>query len=91
LFAVQMVFAFKPVRYFAAVTPLMHLCWPYLLRIKPPYPWLAWSTWGLAGLTLLLMVTTGFFNANLHEPDQASVIPSLVFYWPPFLAGYRLH
>jgi hypothetical protein len=91
LFAVQLVFAFKPVRYFAAVTPLMHLCWPYLLRILPARPWLAWSTWGVAGLTVLLMVTTGFFNATLHDPDQAAVIPSLVFYWPPFLAGYRLH
>jgi hypothetical protein len=40
---------------------------------------------------VLLMVTTGFFNATLHDPDQAAVIPSLVFYWPPFLAGYRLH
>jgi hypothetical protein len=89
LFAVQLVFAYKPVRYFAAVTPLMHLCWPYLLRIKPPRQWLAWGTWGVAGLTVLLMVTTGFFNATLHDPDQAAVIPSLVFYWPPFLAGYR--
>jgi hypothetical protein len=91
LFAVQLVFAYKPVRYFAAVAPLMHLCWPYLLRIKPPRLWIAWSTWGLAGITALLMVTTGFLNATLHDPDQAAVIPSLVFYWPPFLAGYRLH
>jgi hypothetical protein len=91
LFAVQMFFAYKPVRYFAAVTPLMHVCWPYLLRIKPPHQWLAWSTWGVAGLTVLLMVTTGFFNATLHDPDQAAVIPSLVFYWPPFLEGYRGH
>ncbi len=91
LFAVQLVFAFKPVRYFAAVTPLMHLCWPYLLRVTPPRPWLGWMTWGLAGLTLLLMVTTGFFNATLHDPDQAAIIPSLVFYWPPFLEGYRVH
>jgi hypothetical protein len=91
LFAVQLVFAPKPVRYFAAVTPLMHLCWPYLLRTVPARPWLVWSTWGVAGLTILLMVTTGFLNATLHDPDQAAVIPSLVFYWPPFLAGYRLH
>jgi hypothetical protein len=91
LFAVQLVFAYKPVRYFAAVTPLMHLCWPYLLRIQPPRPWLASSTWGVAGLTLLLMVTTGFFNATLHDPDQAAVIPSLVFYWPPLLESYRAH
>jgi hypothetical protein len=91
LFAVQLVFAYKPVRYFAAVTPLMHLCWPYLLRIKPPHQWLAWSTWGVAGLTLVLMVTTGFLNATLHDPDQAAVIPSLVLYWPPFLEGYRGH
>jgi hypothetical protein len=91
LFAVQFVFAFKPVRYFAAVTPLMHLCWPYLLRTRPPQPWMGWSTWGVAGLTVVLMVTTGFLNATLHDPDQAAVIPSLVFYWPPFLAGYRVH
>jgi hypothetical protein len=91
LFAVQLVFAYKPVRYFAAVTPLMHLCWPYLLRMKPPHQWLAWSTWGVAGLTLLLMVTTGFLNATLHDPDQAAVIPSLVFYWPPLLESYRAH
>ena len=91
LFAVQLVFAFKPVRYFAAVTPLMHLCWPYLLRIKAPNVWLGWSAWGLAGVTVLLMITTGFFNATLHDPDQAAVIPSLVFYWPPLLNGYRAH
>lgn len=91
LFAVQLVFAFKPVRYFAAVTPLMHLCWPYLLRIKAPFAWLGWSTWGLAGVTVLLMITTGFFNATLHDPDQAAVIPSLVLYWPPLLDGYRAH
>jgi hypothetical protein len=91
LFAVQLVFAYKPVRYFAAVTPLMHLCWPYLLRIKPPHEWLVWCTRGVAGLTVVLMVTTGFFNATLHDPDQAAVIPSLVFYWPPLLEGYRAH
>jgi len=91
LFAVQLIFAYKPVRYFAAETPLMHLCWPYLLKIKPPQQWLAWSTWGVAGLTLLLMVTTGFLNATLHDPDQAAVVPSLVFYWPPFAEGYRAH
>jgi hypothetical protein len=90
LFVVQLVFAYKPVRYFAAVTPLMHLCWPYLLRIMPARPWLVGSTWGVAGLTVLLMITTGFLNATLHDPDQAAVIPSLVLYWPPFLAGYRL-
>jgi hypothetical protein len=91
LFAVQLFFAYKPVRYFAAVTPLMHLCWPYLLKIKPPQQWLAWSTWAVAGLTLLLMVTTGFLNATLHDPDQAAVVPSLVFYWPPFARAYQAH
>ncbi len=91
LFAVQLVFAFKPVRYFAAVTPLMHLCWPYLLRIQATNMWQGWSAWGLAGVTVLLMITTGFFNATLHDPDQAAVIPSLVLYWPPLLDGYRAH
>jgi hypothetical protein len=91
LFAVQLVFAYKPVRYFAAVTPLMHLSWPYLLKTGASRPCALWSGWGIAGVTALLMITTGFLNATLHEPDQAAVIPSLVFYWPPFLAGYRLH
>jgi hypothetical protein len=91
LFAVQLVFAYKPVRYFAAVTPLMHLSWPYLLKTGASRPWALWIGWGIAGVTALLMITTGFLNATLHEPDQAAVVPSLVFYWPPFLAGYRLH
>jgi hypothetical protein len=91
LFATQLGLSYKQVRYFAAVTPLMYLCWPYLLRNKPQSDWLASSTWGVAGLTLLLMVTTGFLNATLHAPDQAAVIPSLTFYWPPFLQGYRPH
>jgi hypothetical protein len=91
LFVIQLGLAYKPIRYFAAVTPLMHLCWPYLLRNRPQSDWLASSTWGVAGLTLLLMITTGFLNASLHAPDQAAVLPSLTVYWPPFLEGYRPH
>jgi len=89
MFVVQLCLAYKPVRYFAAVTPLMHLCWPYLLRNRPHLDWLASSTWGVAGVTLLLMITTGFWNASLHASDQAAVIPSLTIYWPPLLREYR--
>jgi hypothetical protein len=89
LFVTQLGFSFKQVRYFAAVTPFMHVCWPYLLRLSPLREWLKWSIWGLGGLTLLLMVTTGFLNASLHDPDQTLILPSITIYWPTLLDAYR--
>lgn len=34
------------------------------------HEWLAWSTWRVAGLTLLLTIKTVFFNATLHDPTR---------------------
>lgn len=89
LFVTQLAFAYKQVRYFAAVTPFMHVCWPYLLRLSPLREWIKWSIWGLGGVTLLLMVTTGFLNASLHDPDQTLILPSITIYWPTLLDAYR--
>ena len=90
LFVTQLGFAYKQLRYFAAVTPFMHVCWPYLLRLSPLREWLRWSIWGLGGVTLLFMVTTGFLNASLHDPDQTLILPSITIYWPRLLDAYRL-
>lgn len=90
LFVTQLGFSYKQVRYFAAVTPFMHVCWPYLLRLSPLRERVQWSIWGLGGVTLLLMVTTGFFNASLHDPDQTLILPSITIYWPTLLDAYRL-
>jgi hypothetical protein len=88
LFVTQLGFAYKQVRYFAAVTPFLHVCWPYLLRLSPLREWVKWSVWGLGGVTLLLMVTTGFLNASLHDPDQTLLLPSITIYLRPLLDGY---
>jgi hypothetical protein len=90
LFVTQLSFSYKQLRYFAAVTPFIHVCWPYLLRLTPLREWLKWSVWGLGSVTLLLMVTTGFLNASLHDPDQTLILPSLTIYWPTLLDAYRL-
>ena len=42
----------------------------------------------MTGITLLMMVTTGFLNATLHDPDQTLIVPSLTIYWPPLLDAY---
>jgi hypothetical protein len=89
LFVTQLGIAYKQVRYFAAVTPFMHVCWPYLLRLSPLREWIKWSVWGLGGVTLLLMVTTGFLNATMHDPDQTLILPSITIYWPSLLDAYR--
>jgi len=89
LFLTQLIFAYKQVRYFAAVTPFMYACWPYLLRRGPELEWAKWSIWGMGGVTLLLMITTGFLNATLHDPDQTLVLPSITIYWPTLLDAYR--
>ncbi len=90
LFVTQLGFSYKQLRYFAAVTPFMHVCWPYLLRHSRMREWVQWSIWGLGGVTLLLMVTTGFLNASLHDPDQTLIVPSIKIYWPRLLDAYRL-
>jgi hypothetical protein len=89
MFLTQIVFAYKQVRYFAAVTPFMHACWPDILRRSPQREWVKWSIWGMGGVTLLLMITTGFLNASLHDPDQTLVLPSITIYWPTLLDAYR--
>jgi hypothetical protein len=89
LFLTQLIFSYKQVRYFAAVTPFMYACWPYLLQRGPRLEWAKWSVWGMGGVTLLLMITTGFLNASLHDPDQTLILPSITIYWPTLLDAYR--
>lgn len=88
LFLGQFALSYIHVRYFAAVTPLMHVCWPYLLRNAPAYDWCRWSLGGLAGLTLVLMLTTGFLVSAIEEPHQVILRPSLAVYLAPMLESY---
>lgn len=87
LFALQLLFSYKQLRYFAIVSVFLHASWPYLLKTLLAER-VRWNVIGLGVLTFLLMTTTGFLNSNVQVSDQALLQPSGVFYWPAMLPQY---
>ena len=94
LLGMCLMFTHRQMRYFAVATPFLYLSLPHLFQqttqrfsamigpgqiLQVPYrPFL------VAGVcaTLLLMVTTGFYNSALQPPKHMLIIPSLFFYFP---------
>jgi len=94
LTAAYLVFAhlavsYRQLRYFAGATVFVNACWPWLFSVLCRER-LRWPVLGLGGATLFLMITTGFLNGPLAEPEQMMLIPSASFLWPPLLKAYQL-
>lgn len=89
MFAVHFLMNHNPqLRYFAFITPLMHACWPFLLSTTPSAGGGRAHMFGLAGVTLFLMITTAFFNSVMVPANAALIVPSVCFYWPSWLQEY---
>ncbi len=78
------VFSFQQLRYFAVATPCLCLGLPLLFEQR-----LIGRSWplslGLGAVTLLLMITTGFFNAVLAPGGMADLVPSLFYFVPQLM------
>lgn len=82
--ALVFVFTHQQLRYFAAATPALYLSLPFFLRERP-HPALI----GVGVVTLLSMVTTGFYSSVLMPPSKMMIVPALFLYLEPLYALYR--
>lgn len=81
LLAVEFVFSYSQIRYFATITPCLYLGLPFLLQNQPARnrTIVGW----LVAFSLLLMFATGFARTECFPPGQMAVIPALYFFIPP--------
>lgn len=89
LFLASLAISYRQLRYFALPMVFVHACWPWVLQ-HSLRGWMRGVALGLAGVTVFLMVTTGFLNATMAEPEQMMLIPSAAMFWPPLQRAYEL-
>ncbi len=89
LFLASLAINYRQLRYFALPMVFVHACWPWVLQ-HCLRGWMRGVAVGLVGVTAFLMVTTGFLNATMAEPEQMMLIPSAAMFWPPLQRAYEL-
>jgi hypothetical protein len=87
LLSVQFVSAYQQLRYFAAVTPLLYLALPFIVRGAGG--WFRVLVTALAALSLLFMITTGFAKTQTRNPAAVDIIPAPIYYLPPLRPLYH--
>jgi hypothetical protein len=84
LLAVEFYFSYSQIRYFATVTPCLYLSLPFLIRTQAAgsRTILIW----LSAFSLLTMIATGFMKTQATPPGVMSILPALMYYFPPLTA-----
>ncbi len=73
------IYQYTVMRYFALVFPFFYICIPLIIEVATePFKKIII---GGVGVSLLLMITTGFFNTIVF-PETAKIVPSLIYYIP---------
>jgi hypothetical protein len=80
LLAVELYFSYSQLRYFATVTPCLFLGLPYLIREQSARYRTIMS--GLAAVSLMQMLATGFLKTQISPPGTMAIIPAIYVYLP---------
>ena len=73
------IYQYFQMRYYTIVFPFFYVCIPLIIEVaEGPFKKIIISA---VGVSLLLMITTGFINTIIF-PESAKIIPSLIYYIP---------